>query len=147
MYIFTARLYFSLPTPPTTSHSPRAPPPPPGYSRSALAALQDMGASFSSSSSSAGATRVPPPDVSAVVQVTGPEPGYDATSRIVAAAVATLLRDRHRMGVSAGVVTPGAAFRGTHVLEQLERQGIHFQVLSPPAVEYPRRPGASGGDQ
>lgn len=70
----------------------------------------------------------PRPDASFLASVSGPEPGYDATSKIVCACALTLLRDRQRMRHQAGVVTPGAAFRGTHLVERLERAGLRFSL-------------------
>ena len=99
------------------------PTPLPGYSPSALTALLE-----------AGSAAAPPPDALAVVRVSGPEPGYDATSKIVAACVATMLAERGQMGVASGVVTPGAAFRGTGIIQRLTDAGVGFTVVSPPAT-------------
>ena len=69
---------------------------------------------------SSGALPPPRADARFLASVSGPEPGYDATSTIVTACALTLLRDRHRMRLQAGVVTPGAAFRGTGLVEVRE---------------------------
>jgi len=50
----------------------------------------------------------PPPDASFLATVSGPEPGYDATSRIVAACALTLLRDRAGLRIPAGAPRSGA---------------------------------------
>lgn len=85
-----------------------------------------------------GGIDVPKPNVHAVLRIAGPEPGYDATSRIVAAATLTLLRDEAKIldaaagGCGPGVRTPGAAFEGTSILENLRAQGISCDVLQAP---------------
>ena len=75
----------------------------------------------------------PPPDLHTVVRVRGPEPGYDATSRILVAAALTLLEEGSVMlaagGCGAGVHAPGNAFSGTQLIQRLREEGISFDVL------------------
>lgn len=99
-------------------------------------------------SGSASAPPPPKPDVHAVVRVSGPEPGYDATSRMVVACALTVLEEAPAMlagkaaGCGPGVLTPGAAFRGTHLVPRLQAAGIRFEVLQAPAAAT----APSGGD-
>ena len=97
----------------------------------------------------------PPPDVHAVTRVSGPEPGYDATSRIVAACALTLLAESSVMldvaagGCGPGVRAPGCAFERTALVGRLRAQGIAVDVVQPPttasaggAASASRGPGA-----
>lgn len=82
----------------------------------------------------------PPPDVHAVTRVSGPEPGYDATSRIVAACTLTLLAESSAMldvaagGCGPGVRAPGCAFERTALVGRLRAQGIAVDVVQPPTT-------------
>ena len=109
---------------------------PAGYSPSLTPAVLDAPSTTRSSSSS---SSVPQPDTHCVVRVAGPEPGYDATSRIVTCCALTLLHEGERMldaknGVGPGILTPGAAFRGTRLIHRLTEQGLRFEVLQAPAA-------------
>jgi hypothetical protein len=86
------------------------------------------------------ATPLPKPDVSCIVEVSGGEPGYVATSAMVASAALTLLLDRGNAAAvarSSGVHTPGAVFRGTALRDRLIAAGIRFSVIAPPAAAAP----------
>ena len=82
----------------------------------------------------------PPPDVHSVTRVSGPEPGYDATSRIVAACTLTLLAESSAMldvaagGCGPGVHSPGCAFERTALVGRLRAQGIAVDVVQPPTT-------------
>ncbi len=71
--------------------------------------------------------RVPREDVCLVAEVNGPEPGYDATSKMVVAAALTVLEDAASMPAG-GVLTPAAAFGRTRLLERLNNVGVTFTV-------------------
>lgn len=81
-----------------------------------------------------------PADLNAVVRVSGPEPGYVATPKILLSAAFTILDDvRAAAGGAAaaslsccGLLTPAAAFRGPSgvaLRERLQVLGIAFDVL------------------
>jgi hypothetical protein len=114
-----------------------------GYSAAlapAVLAAPSTSASKSGGSSSSAAAVPPKPDVHAVVRVSGPEPGYDATSRMVVACALTVLEEGPAMvegraaGCGPGVLTPGAAFRGTRLVQRLQAAGIKFEVLQAPGT-------------
>ncbi|OQV24954.1 Saccharopine dehydrogenase-like oxidoreductase [Hypsibius exemplaris] len=76
------------------------------------------------------------PTQTIVAQVTGPEPGYAATSAFVLESAFTILQEveqprpkipRH------GVLTPGYAFQNTNIYQRLAPYGIKFEVLARPA--------------
>jgi short subunit dehydrogenase-like uncharacterized protein len=75
-----------------------------------------------------------PTNTRAVVRMSGPEPGYVATPRIVLAAAFELLEAANRVPVQGGVLTPAAAFRGAQstMRGRLESLGAcKFEVLQP----------------
>jgi short subunit dehydrogenase-like uncharacterized protein len=75
-----------------------------------------------------------PSNSRAVVRVSGPEPGYVATPRIVLAAAFELLEAASRVPARGGVLTPAAAFRGpvSTLRARLESMGAcRFEVLQP----------------
>lgn len=63
-----------------------------------------------------------------VTQVSGGDPGYDETAKMVSQAALCLARDRDRLPERHGVLTPAAAM-GDPLLERLEDAGIRFAVL------------------
>ena len=75
-----------------------------------------------------------PSNSRAVVRVTGPEPGYVATPRIVLAAAFELLEAATRVPARGGVLTPAAAFRGPHSTLRARLESMNacrFEVLQP----------------
>ncbi|KAG0059185.1 hypothetical protein BGZ89_000590 [Linnemannia elongata] len=67
------------------------------------------------------------PDVSLVTSVSGPEPGYVATPKMVVQAAYTLLRQKEK--VPNGVLTPAVAFARTDLIDRLQEQGIVFSTI------------------
>ncbi|KAF0377793.1 putative saccharopine dehydrogenase-like protein [Gigaspora margarita] len=67
------------------------------------------------------------PDVEIVTKVTGPEPGYSATSIIVVQCAYTLLREKTI--IPKGVLTPAVSFGKTSLFQNILERGIKFQVL------------------
>ncbi|KAG0329430.1 hypothetical protein BG000_000083 [Podila horticola] len=67
------------------------------------------------------------PDVSIVTSVSGPEPGYVATPKMVVQACYTLLLEKDK--VPNGVLTPSLAFAQTDLIKRLEEQGIVFSTV------------------
>ncbi|KAI1315574.1 hypothetical protein EDD11_000649 [Mortierella claussenii] len=78
----------------------------------------------------ADALRQVKPDVSIVTSVSGPEPGYVATPKIVVQACYTLLLQKDL--VPNGVLTPAVAFGKTLLIERLQEQGIVFSTVQEP---------------
>ncbi len=66
-------------------------------------------------------------NVKMIAKVTGPEPGYWATSRSVVACAITLLDES--AFVPKGVLTPGPAFSNTSLIQRLEKVGFKFSVV------------------
>ncbi|KAG0363381.1 saccharopine dehydrogenase-like oxidoreductase [Gamsiella multidivaricata] len=67
------------------------------------------------------------PDVAIVTSVSGPEPGYVATPKMVVQACYTLLKQKEK--VPNGVLTPAVAFARTDLIERLQEQGIVFSTV------------------
>ena len=65
-------------------------------------------------------------------KVSGPEPGYDATSKILVSCALTLLEERGKvfenLGEQGGVSTSALAFDGTHIVNNLESAGLEFTI-------------------
>jgi short subunit dehydrogenase-like uncharacterized protein len=71
------------------------------------------------------------PDFGGRFRVSGPEIGYATTSICVAESALTLLRDKSSSKlVSSGVMTPGAAFAKTDLIEHLQKGGLKFEMLA-----------------
>lgn len=69
------------------------------------------------------------PDVEIVTRVEGPEPGYDATPKIVVQCAYALIEEKGKGRVPNGVVTPSVAFWRTGLIKRLNDVGISFDVL------------------
>ena len=63
------------------------------------------------------------------LQIRGPEAGYVATSSFINQAAVTILQDRDRIPFKGGVLTPGLVFKGTCLVERLEKHKITFKIL------------------
>jgi short subunit dehydrogenase-like uncharacterized protein len=63
-----------------------------------------------------------------VTRVSGGDPGYDETAKMVAQSAMCLAEDGDRLPDRAGVLTPATAM-GEPLLERLQREGITFEVL------------------
>ena len=75
-----------------------------------------------------------PTNTRATVRVSGPEPGYVATPRIVLAAAFELLEATSRVPARGGVLTPAAAFRGPQSTLRARLESMdacRFEVLQP----------------
>jgi short subunit dehydrogenase-like uncharacterized protein len=64
----------------------------------------------------------------------GPEPGYIATSRMLASAAETLANERESIPLAGGVFTTAAVFRHTTLMQQLQEQGITMSIIKPAGV-------------
>ncbi|CAF1078749.1 unnamed protein product [Adineta steineri] len=54
----------------------------------------------------------------------GPDPGYLGTSQMLIACAVMLLKENNRLPVKGGVLTPGAAFGRTILMDYLEKEGF-----------------------
>lgn len=70
-----------------------------------------------------------PPNKTVVVKITGPEFGYDATSRLMIQAGITVLLESDKMPFNGGVLPPGFAFYKTSIFERIQRHGIKVEVV------------------
>ncbi|KAI1288149.1 Saccharopine dehydrogenase-like oxidoreductase [Halotydeus destructor] len=68
-------------------------------------------------------------DKEMIVRIRGPHPGYPATTICVIQTLMTLLEESHLMPKEGGVLTPGAAFRKTSLLERLKTNGLSVEVI------------------
>ena len=80
---------------------------------------------------------LPPATARAVVEVTGPEPGYDATSTMVSAVAAVILRHRSSLAFTGGVTTPGTLFpAGSRACDEvillLAKGGVRIKTIEEP---------------
>jgi short subunit dehydrogenase-like uncharacterized protein len=69
------------------------------------------------------------PDKQVLTRVSGPEVGY-ATTPIVCIQAALLMLDERKHLPKGGVYTPAIVFSGTDYLQRLQRNGLHFDVIS-----------------
>lgn len=67
----------------------------------------------------------------AVGEVSGGDPGYDETSKMLAEAALSLASDRGQLPEAAGVLTPAVAF-GDRLIERLNARGMSFRVVESP---------------
>ncbi|KAG0048583.1 hypothetical protein BGZ83_006467 [Gryganskiella cystojenkinii] len=67
------------------------------------------------------------PDVEIVTSVSGPEPGYVATPKMVVQACYVLLREK--ASIPNGVLTPAVAFAKTDLIKNLQEHGIVFSTV------------------
>ncbi|XP_069678456.1 saccharopine dehydrogenase-like oxidoreductase [Periplaneta americana] len=71
-----------------------------------------------------------PPNKQMVVKVSGNDPGYGLTSRCLLLTAITILKESNKMPGRGGVLPPAAAFAKTSLLEELEKHGMKFEVVS-----------------
>ncbi|KAH9559873.1 hypothetical protein CY35_06G077900 [Sphagnum magellanicum] len=69
------------------------------------------------------------PDKQVLTRVSGPEIGY-VTTPIVCIQAALLMLDERKHLPKGGVYTPATVFSGTDYLQRLQRNGLHFDVIS-----------------
>lgn len=70
-----------------------------------------------------------PPSKKIITKISGPDPGYIATSTFLVHSGMTLLFDRQKLP-EPGVITPGACFRDTYLIDRLTKRNIKFEILS-----------------
>lgn len=69
-----------------------------------------------------------PPTKKIITKISGPDPGYIATSTFLVHAAMTIIFDRQRLS-EPGVITPGACFRDTYLIDRLTKRNIKFEVV------------------
>lgn len=62
-------------------------------------------------------------------RVSAVNPGYGATCVALLVSATTILKESAKMPSTGGVYPPGAAFRGTDIVESLTKHGFTFEVL------------------
>ncbi|KAH8246848.1 hypothetical protein KR032_001996 [Drosophila birchii] len=73
-----------------------------------------------------------PPNKTLTVRVTGPNPGYGSTCVALLSTAKTILNESDKMPSTGGVLPPGAAFRATSLISELEKHehGIKFEIVA-----------------
>nr|XP_053650130.1 saccharopine dehydrogenase-like oxidoreductase [Cherax quadricarinatus] len=69
-----------------------------------------------------------PPNITKVVQVKGPDPGYNSTAIFATQSAMTILKEKDKLPGKGGVYTPAAAFLKTDLCSNLEKNGISFTI-------------------
>ncbi|XP_074601515.1 saccharopine dehydrogenase-like oxidoreductase [Brevipalpus obovatus] len=68
--------------------------------------------------------------------ITGPDPGYETTSRCMIQSALSIADEAYRMPFTGGVLSPGFAFRRTSIRERLSRHDVKFSILSEKDPEF-----------
>lgn len=71
-----------------------------------------------------------PPNKEMITKVTGVNPGYGATCTTLLLSAITILNEADKMPDQGGVFSPGAAFAKTSLIDQLNNNGLRFEVIS-----------------
>ncbi|CAG7648319.1 unnamed protein product, partial [Allacma fusca] len=71
-----------------------------------------------------------PPNRTASVTVSGKNPGYGATGKMLLQAALTVLNERQLLPRNGGVYTPGVAFARTTLIDRLNAEGVKFEMQS-----------------
>ncbi|XP_018355999.1 PREDICTED: saccharopine dehydrogenase-like oxidoreductase isoform X1 [Trachymyrmex septentrionalis] len=72
-----------------------------------------------------------PPNKKIITKVSGDSPAYEMTSITAILSATTILNETDKIPNNGGVLTPGAAFGKTSLIEQLIKHNIKFEVISP----------------
>lgn len=72
-----------------------------------------------------------PMDKTMTVRVVGNNPGYGATCVALLLTATTILKDSQKMPSTGGVFPPGAAFKNTSLISELQKNGFTFEVVAP----------------
>ncbi|XP_006620843.1 saccharopine dehydrogenase-like oxidoreductase, partial [Apis dorsata] len=71
-----------------------------------------------------------PPNKVLITKVSGTNPGYGATCTMLLLSAITILKESDKIPVNGGVLSPGAAFGKTSLIEELIKKDIKFEVIS-----------------
>lgn len=64
-----------------------------------------------------------------IVRVVGNNPGYGATCIALLLTATTILKESSKMPSTGGVFPPGAAFKNTNLIKELQKNGFTFEVV------------------
>lgn len=67
---------------------------------------------------------------SVTIRLDGPDPAYVATSTCMVQVAVVVLKEKKKMIVEGGVLSPGVALDGTSYLDRIQQHGFHITVLS-----------------
>lgn len=70
-----------------------------------------------------------PPNKIIKCRISGPDPGYETTSRCLIQSGLSILDEGDKMPFDGGCITPGFAFRGTTIRERLTRHNVTFEII------------------
>ncbi|XP_011163230.1 saccharopine dehydrogenase-like oxidoreductase [Solenopsis invicta] len=71
-----------------------------------------------------------PPNKKVITKVSGKSLAYEMTSVVVLLSAITILNEKDKILDNGGVLTPGAAFGKTSLIEQMIKHNIKFEVIS-----------------
>ncbi|XP_014231061.1 saccharopine dehydrogenase-like oxidoreductase isoform X3 [Trichogramma pretiosum] len=71
-----------------------------------------------------------PPNKEMITKVSGRNPGYGATCTALVLSAVTILKESDKMPDNGGVLPPGAAFCKTSLIDELNKNGVKFEVIS-----------------
>jgi saccharopine dehydrogenase-like len=71
-----------------------------------------------------------PPNKKMVLEITGPNPGYETTAICMIQSGITILEESDKMPFNGGVLTPGFAFRRTSIVDRLKLHSLCFKSTS-----------------
>ncbi|XP_011863787.1 PREDICTED: saccharopine dehydrogenase-like oxidoreductase [Vollenhovia emeryi] len=71
-----------------------------------------------------------PPNKEVITKVSVVSPAYETTSIMTILSAITILNETDKMPDNGGVLTPGAAFGKTSLVEQMNKHNIKFEVIS-----------------
>ncbi|KAJ8734744.1 hypothetical protein PYW08_013994 [Mythimna loreyi] len=69
------------------------------------------------------------PNKIVVAKVTGTNPGYGATVVAILMSAVTILKERENMPRAGGVLTPGAAFKDTNIIQKLIENNLNYEIV------------------
>ncbi|XP_034936676.1 saccharopine dehydrogenase-like oxidoreductase [Chelonus insularis] len=69
------------------------------------------------------------PDKEMIARVSGINPGYGATCAMLMISALIVLRESDKMPDNGGVLPPGAAFENTSMIQNLQQNGVSFEIL------------------
>lgn len=77
-----------------------------------------------------GETHNDQPDKSIATCVRGPDPGYLTTAICVVQAAFVVLKENEKIPDNGGVLSPGAAFRNTRLVDRLNERNLKFEIVT-----------------
>ncbi|XP_050046937.1 saccharopine dehydrogenase-like oxidoreductase isoform X1 [Dermacentor andersoni] len=67
---------------------------------------------------------------SVTIRLDGPDPAYVTTSMCMVQVAVVVLKEKKKMAVEGGVLSPGVALDGTSYLDRIQKRGFHMAVVS-----------------